>query len=124
MPSRGWGRLSNEGHGFSRATQLVRLTALEAAEVRFLQPYRAKSPLSAAALAADDCKDVPQGLKPSAVRAACGTAKTRALRFINTTQDSLPLRKQPINKSNLILLIQPSLQGNQQLTSSKSELFR
>jgi hypothetical protein len=52
----------------------VRLTAL-ATEVRFFETHGAKSSLSAAAFAADDCKDVPQGLKPSVVRAACGTAK-------------------------------------------------
>jgi hypothetical protein len=44
-----------------------------------LQPKRRKpetvKSLFAAAFAAEDCKDVPQGLKPSAVRAACGTAK-------------------------------------------------
>ena len=67
----------HEGHGFSRAVNGLRTTTL-AAEVRFsthtaqrhLSP-RQRSP-------ADDWKDVPQGpqgLKPSSVRARCGTAE-------------------------------------------------
>ena len=64
----------HEGHGFSRAIKGLRTTAL-AAEVRFFDTYGATSSLSAAVFAADDWKGVPQRLKPSSVRARCGTAE-------------------------------------------------
>ena len=64
----------HEGHGFSRAVKGLRTTAL-AAEVRFFDTYGATSSLSAAVFAADDWKGVPQRLKPSSVRARCGTAE-------------------------------------------------
>src|SRR6202051_2770670 len=48
---------------------------IEAAEVRFFDTYGATSSVSAAVFAADDWKGVPQRLKPSSVRARCGTAE-------------------------------------------------
>ena len=54
--------------------QGLRTTAL-AAQVRFFDTYGATSSLSAVVFAADDWKGVPQRLKPSSVRARCGTAE-------------------------------------------------
>jgi hypothetical protein len=82
-----------------------------------------KSSLSAAAFAADDCKDVPQGLKPSSAIAACGTAKP--VPFVHQHNSKLvgiwtaaDRQKQPD------FALPSSLQSNQQVTSSKGKLIR